>query len=230
MIFFCIFFFEVSAATFPKLKWGYVNFPPYHYGQNDKVTGTVATKIDRIFKQANLSYEATELPNKRTQVYIQEGIADFTIVIDSFIPNKAQFLKSKSPIYHIVLGAICSKENKQISSIEDLKSIDVILMSGYTYGLKKGYWIDNGFNITMQANNHADAIKALTYERGECVLGYQAPFLVERKAFPEHDFYFYPISAMPVHLFLNKKVNEAQEIMEQIDKFNFTELTGTTAK
>ena len=194
----------ISAAKIPPLKWGYVNFAPYHYSENNKVKGSIAEEVDYIFKKAGIEYSAFELPNKRVKLFIEQGNIDFTTVIDSFISNPKLFLKSERPIYKVNLGAICLKSTHQISNLDQLKNLPLILMNGYTYGQDRILDESNGFDIAMSAKNHENAIKALTYNRGDCVLGYLSPFLVEEIKYPKTDFYFYLISELPVYLYLNK--------------------------
>ncbi|MGS2720305.1 hypothetical protein [Paraglaciecola aestuariivivens] len=208
------------ASQSAKLKWGYVNFAPYHYSENGQVLGTIAEKVEHIFSQTGLSYSAYELPNKRTKLYIEQGKVDFTIVIDSFISTPEQFLKSQKPVYFIVLGAICNQDAWQIQTLDDLKARELILISGYTYGQQQALSKELGYTINMQAKNHADAIKALTYNRGECVLGYQAPFTVEEVKYPNDNFYFYQLNALPVYLYLNKNVQDSSAIMQIINQYN----------
>lgn len=218
LIFFSISF--VSASQSLPLRWGYVNFAPYHYGEGRKVIGSIAEKIDDIFKKLGLEYSAYELPNKRAKLYIEQGKVDFTTVIESFISNPRLFLKTEKPVYKINLGAICLKNIYQISSLDHLKSLQLILISGYTYGQDSLFDAKNGYDIVMSAKNHEDAIKALTYKRGDCVLGYQAPFLVEEIKYPDTHFYFYKISELPVYLYLNKNVHDADSIMQAINQLN----------
>ena len=208
----------MSAAESQPLKWGYVNFAPYHYSENNKVEGSIAKQVESIFKKAGIEYSAFELPNKRVKLYIEQGYIDFTTVIDSFISNPNLFLKSDLPIYKVNLGAICLKSTHQISSLDHLKNLQLILMSGYTYGQDRILDDNNGFDIAMSAKNHENAIKALTYKRGDCVLGYQSPFLVEEIKYPETDFYFYLINELPVYLYLNKNVPNAHSIMQTINE------------
>jgi len=217
-----MFFSKFSLATkdVQSLRWGYVNFAPFHYSEDNKVLGSIAEKIDYIFNKAGIEYSAIEFPNKRVKLYIEQGKIDFTAVIDSFISSPDQFLKTQRPVYTINLGAICLKNSHQISSLEHLKDFQLIVMSGYTYGQEKLIDNKNGFDIAMSAINHEKAIKALTYKRGDCVLGYQAPFLVEEIKYPKTNFYFYPIDALPVYLYLNKDVPNASSIMQVINQYN----------
>ena len=57
-----------SADEFQPLRWGYVEFPPYHYSENGKVVGAIAEKVDYIFKQTKIEYSAFVFPNKTRQV------------------------------------------------------------------------------------------------------------------------------------------------------------------
>lgn len=209
-----------SATEILPLRWGYVNFAPFHYSENGKVIGSIAEKIDDIFKKSGIEYSSFELPNKRVKLYIEQGKVEFTTVIESFISNPNQFLKTEKPVYKINLGAICLKSTYQISSLDHLKTLQLILMSGYTYGHDSLLDAQHGFDITTSAKNHEDAIKALTYKRGDCVLGYQSPFLVEETKYPETHFYFYKINELPVYLYLNKKVPNADSIMQSINQYN----------
>lgn len=209
-----------SASQILPLRWGYVDFAPFHYSENGQVVGSIAEKIDYIFKKAGLEYSALELPNKRAKLYIDQGKVEFTAVIESFITNPSLFLKSDQPVYNVNLGAICLNSTYQISSLDHLKNVQLIVMSGYTYGQDRLLDVNNGFDIAMSAKNHEDAIKALTYKRGDCVLGYQSPFLVEEIKYPETDFYFYKLSELSVYLYLNKEFPNAQGIMQVINQYN----------
>jgi ABC-type amino acid transport substrate-binding protein len=209
-----------SADEFQPLRWGYVEFPPYHYSENGKVVGAIAEKVDYIFKQTKIEYSAFVFPNKRVKLYIEKGEIDFTVVIDSFISDPSLFLKTEQPVYKIKLGAICLKNTHQINKLDDLKSLKLILMSGYTYGQDRVFDAKNGFNIAISASNHESAIKALAYKRADCVLGYQSPFLVEELKYPETHFYFYLINELPAYLYLFKNTPNAISIMKEINQYN----------
>ena len=209
-----------TADEIQPLKWGYVEFPPYHYSENGKVVGAIAEKVDYIFKQTKIEYAAFVFPNKRVKLYIENGEIDFTVVIDSFISNPNLFLKTEQPVYKIKLGAICLKNTHQINKLDDLKSLKLILMSGYTYGQERALDETNGFNIAISASNHESAIKALAYKRADCVLGYQSPFQVEELKYPETHFYFYLINELPTYLYLFKNIPNAKSIMQEINKYN----------
>ncbi|KTF17907.1 substrate-binding periplasmic protein [Pseudoalteromonas sp. H105] len=200
------------------LTWGYVNFAPYHYNDKGNVTGFIADHIKSIFKDSNLSFSAVELPNKRTKLYIENGKVDFSTVIESFISNPSDFLKSDLPVYHIILGAVCLKDTHEIKHIDDLKKTRLILLSGYTYGTDKQLDEKNGFNIELSAQNHDSAILALKYKRADCVLGYKSPTDVEKEKHPNLNLTFYKINEFPVYLFLNKKVVNATVIMDTINQ------------
>ena len=209
-----------SAEKIQPLKWGYVEFPPYHYNDNGKVVGAIADKVDFILKQTQIEYSAFVFPNKRVKYYSENGEIDFTVVIDSFISNPSLFLKSEQPVYKIKLGAICLKSTHEIDSFDDLKKLKLILMSGYTYGQQSALDEKNGFNIALLASNHENAIKALAYKRAECVLGYHSPFLVEDLKYPETDFYFYLINELPTYFYLLKDIPNAELIIQKINQYN----------
>jgi len=200
------------------LSWGYVNFAPYHYNDQGRVKGLIADQVRSIFKDSNLTFSAVELPNKRTKLYIDNGKVDFSTVIESFISNPNDFLKSGLPIYHIALGAICLKDTYKISHIDDLRKIRLILLSGYTYGTDRQLDEESGFNVELRAQNHDNAILALKYKRADCVLGYKSPSDVEKAKHPDLDLTFYKINEFPVYLFLNKKVANATVIMDTINQ------------
>ncbi|WP_169726080.1 substrate-binding periplasmic protein [Aestuariibacter salexigens] len=206
------------ANSSRSLTWGYVNFAPYHYDVDGKVQGLIADRVERLFKQVDLHYNAVELPAKRAQLYIEQGKVDFSTVIDSFIPTPEKFFKSDAPVYTIKLGAICLQPNLSISSFSDLKRYPVILISGYTYGTDKTFTRKDGYQITVEAQTHENAIKALIFERGECVLGYYGPFQYENAKYPEQQFHFYQIQQLPVHLFLSKDAPGAESIITTINR------------
>jgi len=216
-------FFSLSCLAGEKnqpLRWGYVNFAPYHSSENGDVVGSIAEKIDLLFKKAEIQYTASELPNKRVKLYIEQGDIDITAVIESFISSPELFFRSNLPVYTIKLGAICLRDNLQINSLEQLKKLEIILMSGYTYGHDKLLNDQNGFNIALSAKNHESAIKALIRKRADCVLGYMSPINVEALKYTEDNLYFYPIGELPVYLYLNKTVPNAINIMKSINQNN----------
>ncbi|WP_206486328.1 transporter substrate-binding domain-containing protein [Thalassotalea sp. G2M2-11] len=209
---------NVAAAKFTTdLSWGYIDFKPYHYSVNNKVQGKIAETVEQIFTNANLNYSTVKLPNKRAKYYVDQGRIGFTTVIESFVKNSSLYLRSTKPIYTITLGAICLDEISKINTIDDLKEIKLILLSGYTYGLDKKIDNTEGYKVVLQAQNHESAIKALIHNRADCVLGYEGPFLVEKAIHQDVKFYFHQIDSLPVYLFLNKNIANSSEIMKLIN-------------
>jgi len=74
-----LFFNPAAFATNDSrsLTWGYVNFAPYHYSENENVAGVIAQQVKYIFNDAKLTYSAVELPNKRAKLYITQGRVNF---------------------------------------------------------------------------------------------------------------------------------------------------------
>lgn len=202
------------------LKWGFVSFPPYHSNENGEVVGSIAEKINFVFEKAKIEYSAAELPNKRVKLYIERGNIDFTTVIESFISSPELYFRSELPVYRIKLSAICLKDNLQISNLEDLKKLEMILISGYTYGQSKVINDQNGFNVALLAKNHENAVNALIFKRADCALGYTLPFNVEKLKHTETNLHLYPIGELPVYLYLNKTVPNAIHIMQTINQNN----------
>jgi len=216
-----LFFFNPAAfATNDSrsLTWGYVNFAPYHYIENENVAGVIAQQVKYIFNDAKLTYSAVELPNKRAKLYITQGRVDFSTVIESFISTPNNFLKSNLPIYRIVLGAVCLDDSLNIKELNDLKQLRLILLSGYTYGTQKQINEQSGYNIELHAQNHDSAVKALKYKRADCVLGYESPTRVEQAKHADLKLTFYKIDEFPVYLYLNKQVKNAPHIMDTINQ------------
>jgi hypothetical protein len=52
---------------------------------------------------------------------LEQGRVDFTIVIESYVNQPGNYLKSELPFYLIKLGAVCHNKNYKIESIDDLK-------------------------------------------------------------------------------------------------------------
>jgi hypothetical protein len=199
------------------LKWGYVDFPPFHYSENNEVKGLIAEKVANLFHYTGHHYKAYQLPNKRAKLFIDQGKVDFSTVIDSFIMSPDQFIKSKQPIYDIELGALCDNSISEASSFKALKNTSLILISGYSYGLEYPLTQSKDFNVMVSVQNHASAVSALKHQRAKCALGYRAPF---EQLMLEEDkklFNFHTIDVLPVYIYLNKQVNDAVKIMTAID-------------
>ncbi len=200
------------------LVWGYINFEPFHYSVNNKMTGTVVSKMDKIFDSAGLTYTSYQLPNKRAQLFTQEGKVDFSLVIESFLLEPEKFLKSTAPVFEIVLGAVCLSKVQAIENINDLARVRLVLISSYSYG---NLLPDrDSLDVSIYSDAHEGAVKALVHRRGDCALGYQSPFQIEQNKYPDIRFKFYPLTVFPVHLFLNKQVPDATAIMDKINKYN----------
>jgi ABC-type amino acid transport substrate-binding protein len=201
-----------------SLVWGFVRFEPYNYIQDGKVTGDVALKLNKIMTQAGIAYSPLELPNQRAKIYRQDGKIDLLVVIESFISNPDNFLRSRSPIHEIELGALCATSRVKITNKEDLGSVSLILISAYSYG----NLLDDKrqINISMSANNHENAVKALLRKRADCALGYKAAFVAEQNKNPQVRFEFTPLATFPVFIYLNKQVPNATTLMDKINQFN----------
>lgn len=205
------------ATQIMPLNWGYINFNPYHFNDNDKVEGEIADVVEQIFKKAQLRYTPIQLPNKRAKLYLEQGRVDFTIVIESYVNQPNNYLKSKLPFYLIKLGAVCRNKNYNIQSVDDLKGIRLILLTGYSCGLDFELNEQNGFNVVLKAENHFQALRALEYDRGDCALGYKGPFQAEDYDQSKLNLHFFPMDEFPVYLYLNKKAANADDVMKRIN-------------
>lgn len=211
-------FSSVSASKYPPLTWGYIDFKPYHYTLNNVPHGLLVEKVNALFKKADLDYSSIKLPSKRVQVYIEQNQVDFATVIESFIKTPESFIKSEFPIFKITLGAICTDSSIKINRVDDLKNFRLILLAGYSYGQDSLINKRNGFNIVSSTQDHYSAIQALIYNRGDCVLGYLQPFLVEKEKYSGIDLTFNKLDEFPVYLYLRKEVNHAESIMKAINQ------------
>lgn len=206
------------ASNVKILNWGYVRFPPYHYDENSTVKGIIVDRIDYLFDNAKLNYQAMQLPNKRAKRFIDEGKVDFSTVIESFILAPNKFIRSKRPLYEIKLGAICSDAHTKIDSLNSLQTFSLIKIAGYTYGLDYELNEKTGFNVAVEVRDHEAAIKAISYQRAQCILGYESPYLLEvAKRNMDKKLYFHLIDTYPVYFYLNRKVTDSNKIMFAID-------------
>lgn len=205
------------ASKVSPLKWGYINFQPYHFNDKDKVEGEIVDAVDQIFNKAQLRFSPIQLPNKRAKLYLEQGRVDFTIVIESYVNQPDNYLRSKRPFYLIKLGAVCRYKSNTIKSIDDLKGIRLILLTGYSYGLDFELDKQRGFDVVLKAQNHTQALSALEYDRGDCALGYKGPFQSEDYEQNKLNLHFYPMDEFPVYLYLNKQVANADDVMKRIN-------------
>jgi hypothetical protein len=207
-----------SIASEP-LIWGYGDFRPYLYMQEDGQPGGPYADIAKsIFKHADIEYQTLLAPNRRVKKMIDDGSIEFAIAPKNAV-HLNDFYFSQAIVAKIDLRVYWIGEQPPVIQASDLNRQSVILISSFGYSGLRDYVEnpDNNVTIAVNVEDHKRALSALFVKRGTYMLGYRAPVELMQLEMNIQDLHSYPIIQTDMYLMINKSVKDSREIMDKLE-------------
>jgi polar amino acid transport system substrate-binding protein len=150
-----------SAETNHQLVFTSAEWPPVIYlDEKGKMSGLYADLLHEVFiERLGLEFQYKQVPWRRAQREVKEGIADFLIAI----PDTERLLyavSSKSPFFKLYLNVYTYKNHPRIQEIQRIKTVGDIKRLGLTTVSNMG----NGWQKANVEANGIPTFYALTEE------------------------------------------------------------------
>ena len=170
-----------------------------------------------LFGRAGLPWHAKAYPAARMFTHLQDGTAQFSILVDSQA-LWACCLRSKSPVAGTELRVYRVGDKPPILRGEDLAGKRIITIRGYTYGGLLDFIADrkNGVanNPTMK---HETAFAMLDAGRADYLLDYTGPASEVLAEHPIDGLHSDTLSHLDVYLVLSKSYPDAEGVMARLE-------------
>lgn len=220
ILFLVIAFVPYGSFANEPIIWGFGNFPPYLYMDDDgQPHGPYADVVTNLFKHADIKYQTLLAPNRRVKKMILDGSIQFAIGPKNTIDNPDDFYFSRAIVAKIDLRVYWIGEQSPVTQASDLNQQSVILISSFNYSGLRDYIDDPKNNVTIAVNveDHKRALSALTYKRGNYMLGYRGPVDLMQLEMNIQDLHSYPIIQTDMRLLINKSVKNSRQIMDKLE-------------
>ena len=212
---------RASPATANPVSWGFINFPPYNYlDERNRAVGSLVDEVKQVMKLADVNYDVRMFPNRRLYQQLNSGAVDFTVSITDILTNKEDFVISQFPVTQVKVNAFWVGDKAPISSIEDLRGKQVILISGYTYGTlrqqleKQG----NGIQIIANIEKHKQALEALMAGRGDYLINYSQPIELLNEANNWTHVKASTLNKYDMYYILSRRYPNAEVVMQKLEQ------------
>lgn len=184
-------------------------------GQPDNPLFKVAATL---FAKAGIPWRARSYPAARMFKYLQDGTAQFSILVKSPALQECCLL-SRKPLVIAEIRTYHLAGKPPINGLPDLAGKNIITIHGYSYGGLLGFLGDERKQVSNNlALSHPAAFKMLAQERADYVIDYSGPASEVLSATPLPGLQSELLSRQDVYLVLNKRYPDAAEVMARLER------------
>jgi polar amino acid transport system substrate-binding protein len=183
-------------------------------GEPDNPLYRVATAL---FAKAGIPWHGKSYPAARMFKYLQDGTAQFSMLVNAPILNDCCLL-SRKPLTTVEVRVYHLDGAPPVKTRDDLVGKTVITIHGYSYGGLSGFIDDRKNRITSNvAPTHAAAFKMLAHKRADYVIDYPGPVseILAENAIP--GLRTEVLSRQNVHLVLSRAYPDAAGVMTRLE-------------
>lgn len=200
-----------------KVEIGIIDFPPFfHHDSNGNPSGTLVELSRKVFAELNMEPVFRLYPPARLMKNLESGATPIGMLIKHpILRGKVQY--GTAPVASIELRAYWRGEFPPITSKEDLRRKNLIIMRGYGYS----GWIEDitskeAANTLSYADSHEIAFKMLDFARGDYVLDYKSPAL-QVAAVREGAYQSSLVEKFPVYFLKSNRSANYDNLIEKLD-------------
>ncbi|TDT43403.1 polar amino acid transport system substrate-binding protein [Halospina denitrificans] len=201
------------------LEFGYIELPPFGYTNSEgEASGYLAKLSKQVFQEMGLPVHYQQHPASRLYHQLKTGDTALTMGPAGLHQLRRAALESQEPAITLTLAIYHRQDTDPVFSVENLKGKRVVLMQGYSYGRLRRFFEEEADNMQINyARTHVSALKMLLYERADYLLNYQIPAetVIARNGLS--GLKGQVIGKTPIHLFVSRQTDGAQQIIEQWD-------------
>lgn len=203
-----------------SLEFGYIELPPFGYtSQSGQASGYLADLSRSVFEEMGLNVHYQQHPATRLYHQLKSGETGLTMGPEGLHQLRRAAIESREPAITLTLAIYHRQETEPVSAVEDLKGKRVVLMQGYSYGrLRRFFQRESDTMQISYARTHLSALKMLEYGRADYLLNYQIPADTVMAKNGLGGLKSQVIGKTPIHLFVSRKVDDAQRIADQWDQ------------
>jgi polar amino acid transport system substrate-binding protein len=166
--------FTLNAQTILKYSVnGSSGWLPYYIPNSPAEPGILGELVPLIFAQANIEIEKHNLPPKRTNYALDNGLLDFDFVSPGWFPNEelSTLFVQSNPIIAIQENIITLEEKaNDWQSMDNIKGKEIGTVRGYLYH-------DDADFIRIDFTSERDLIRALYKNRVDAAISGDLPAL-----------------------------------------------------
>ena len=171
-----------------------------------------------LFAKAGIQWHNSSYPVARMFKYLQDGSAQFSILVKSARLQECCLL-SRKPLTTTEIRVYHLAGKPAIGSINDLAGKNIISIHGYSYGGLLGFLSDERNRIVNNlALTHPAAFRMLSQGRADYVIDYVGPANEVLAAAPVPGVQSEVLSRQDVHLVLAKSYQDAQKLMVRLEE------------
>lgn len=211
---------HADYETARKIKYGYIEFPPFTYtDETGKPSGILVELARKIIPAAGYEFEAYSFPVRRLASYIGSGDLDLWMGLKTLPEFSGKAYIGETVVADLILRAYSRGKKKPIIVKEDMIGKSIIVLRGYSYGGWITFIEDPKNNINyIKANKHEAAFNMLKAERAEYLLDYKKPSDMALRKISIPDLEYNQISALPCYFIVSKANPRGAEILERLEK------------
>lgn len=170
-----------------------------------------------LFERAGIPWRANSYPAKRMFSYLQDGTAQFSMLVKAPALSECCLL-SRKPVATAEIRVFHHADKAPIRKRDDLIGKSVITILGYSYGGLRAYIADEHHRVANSAApTHATAFRMLVLGRADYVIDYAGPAAEVLAAEPLADVRSEVIDRQDVYLVLAKSYPDATNVMARLE-------------
>ena len=208
-----------DAAPLKELEYSYPDQSIWttRLDKNGEPDNPLLRLAATMFSKAGISWRAKSYPAARLFSYLQDGTAQFSILVKS--PSlEACCLFSAKPVATTELRAYRRANTPPIRSKEDLVGKEVIAIHGYSYAGLLTFLKDPANRIGNNSTvSHDSAFVMLERGRADYLLDYAGPATEVLAAHPVKDLEYDVVSRLDVYLILARSYPDAAVVMSHLE-------------
>jgi len=202
----------------PVLTAAAVQFPPFIFeDEAGNAAGPIRTMTDMMAAEAGYQLEWKNLPINRVYMYLKEGHIDVWPGVAGLPHLQPVVYETDATLVQLNLCAFHKSDVPAITSTDQLKGHELILMSGYTYLGKLDKVLADPATGFSRAPSHEAALRMLLMGRGQYLLDYDGPMDQSLAQNPGEDLQRSPLSISRSTLVVSRANPDAAEIVERMD-------------
>lgn len=209
-----------ALAATESLEFGYVELPPFVSADNDgQPRGYLARLTRRVISDMDLPVHYQHYPPARLYRQIRSGETALTLGAAGLESLQGATVESSESAITLTIAIYHRQDTKPIHQVNGLVGQRIVLMQGYSYGRLGRFLSANADSMDISyARSHLSGLEMLRYERADYLLNYQIPADTVIAKNGLGGLKRQVIRNVPIHLFVSRKVEEAQSVAESWDR------------
>jgi len=208
-----------ALAEAPAIEYAYPEQSVWTTKLDDQ--GAATTPLlglaDKLFAKTGMKWHASPYPAKRMYKVMQEGGANFSMLVGSPTLDHCCLIGERS-VAATELRVYHSESTPAVQTIDELKGKRLIVVSGYTYGSIAPFLDDTSSSLAIiRVASHEAAFAMLAAKRGDYLIDYVGPAreILEKRPLP--GLRSERLAKLEVRLVLSKDYPDAEAMLKKLD-------------